>query len=51
MPPQQGDGLLDVVDGAGNFRTHGGDIGRTGRKVKLFNRVARRRIAPLAGGP
>jgi hypothetical protein len=23
MPPQQGDGLLDVIDGAGNFRTHG----------------------------
>jgi hypothetical protein len=23
MPPQQGDGLLDFVDGAGDFRTHG----------------------------
>jgi hypothetical protein len=24
MPPQQGDGLLDLVYGAGNFGTHGG---------------------------
>jgi hypothetical protein len=24
MPPQQGDGLLDIVDGAGNFGAHGG---------------------------
>jgi hypothetical protein len=23
MPPQQGDGLLDIVDGAGNFGAHG----------------------------
>jgi hypothetical protein len=22
MPPQQGDGLLDVIDGAGDFWTH-----------------------------
>jgi hypothetical protein len=22
MPPQQGDGLLDVINGAGDFRTH-----------------------------
>jgi hypothetical protein len=26
MPPQQGDGLLDVVGGAGNFGAHGGVI-------------------------
>jgi len=24
MPPQQGDGLLDFVNGAGDFRSHGG---------------------------
>jgi hypothetical protein len=24
MPPQQGNGLLNVIDGAGNFGTHGG---------------------------
>ena len=27
MPPQQGDGLLDVVDAALGFRAHGPDIG------------------------
>jgi hypothetical protein len=26
MPPQQGNSLLDVVGGAADFRTHGGDI-------------------------
>jgi hypothetical protein len=36
MPPQQGDGLLDIVYGAGDFGTHAGDIGISGRKVKLF---------------
>jgi hypothetical protein len=49
MPPQQGDGLLDIVNGAGNFGAHGGDIGRTGWKVKLFNWVARTRFTPLRG--
>jgi hypothetical protein len=28
MPPQQGESLLDVVGGAGDFRTHGGVINR-----------------------
>jgi hypothetical protein len=23
MPPQQGYGLLDIIDGAGDFRSHG----------------------------
>jgi hypothetical protein len=36
MPPQQGDGLLDVAGGAGDFGTHGRDIGTSERKVKLF---------------
>jgi hypothetical protein len=49
MPPQQGDGLLDIVYGAGDFGAHGGGIGRTGRKVKPFNWVARTRFTPLRG--
>jgi hypothetical protein len=24
MPPQQGNGLLDIIDGAGDFGAHGG---------------------------
>jgi hypothetical protein len=49
MPPQQGDGLLDVIDGAGDFGTHGGDIRRSIWKVKLFQWCTR--FATLAGGP
>jgi hypothetical protein len=41
MPPQQGDGLLDLVGGAGNFRTHGGDIRRKSEKVKPLSQVHR----------
>jgi hypothetical protein len=37
MPPQQGNGLLDVIDGAGDFGTHGRDIRRSIWKVKLFS--------------
>jgi hypothetical protein len=38
MPPQQGNGLLDVIDGAGDFGTHGRDIRRSIWKVKpLFD--------------
>jgi hypothetical protein len=31
MPPQQGDGLLDVFNGAGDFGAHGGVIKTDGR--------------------
>jgi len=34
MPPQQGDGLLNVFDGTGNFGSHGGDIRATVTEVK-----------------
>jgi hypothetical protein len=38
MPPQQGDSLLDVFDGAGDFGTHlgspGADIGSVSAFVK-----------------
>jgi hypothetical protein len=30
MPPQQGDGLLDIIGGAGDFWTHGGVLKRSG---------------------
>jgi hypothetical protein len=29
MPPQQGDVLLDLIGGAGNFGTHGGLLKRS----------------------
>jgi hypothetical protein len=39
MPPQQGDGLLDVFDGSLNFGTHvdspGADIGSAAWFVKF----------------
>ena len=47
MPPQQGEGLLDVVDGAFGFGAHGGDIRRSGGKVKPLSRAR----GPRAGGP
>jgi hypothetical protein len=34
MPPQQGDGLLDVIDGAGDFGTHGGCLIQGALKVQ-----------------
>jgi hypothetical protein len=34
MPPQQGDGLLDIGDLAFGFRAHGADIGREEGSVK-----------------
>jgi len=37
MPPQQGESLLDVVGGAGDFRAHGADIRRSHGKVKLVS--------------
>jgi hypothetical protein len=49
MPPQQGNGLLDVIDGAGDFGAHGRDIRRSIWKVKLFQWVARTRFTPLRG--
>ena len=37
MPPQQGDGLLDVLGAALNFRAHERDIGRGLGPVKSEN--------------
>jgi hypothetical protein len=34
MPPQQGDGLLDIFDIALDFGAHGQDIGRVAGPVK-----------------
>jgi hypothetical protein len=34
MPPQQGDGLLDVVGGAADFGTHGGCLIEGSGKVQ-----------------
>jgi hypothetical protein len=33
MPPQQGNGLLDLFDGADNFRAHGGCLSEGRSKV------------------
>jgi hypothetical protein len=33
MPPQQGDGLLDLFGGAGNFGSHGGCLREAARDV------------------
>jgi hypothetical protein len=33
MPPQQGDGLLDLVDGADDFGAHGGCLKEGGWNV------------------
>jgi hypothetical protein len=41
MPPQQGNGLLDVVNGARDFRAHGGDIRTRIAKVKPVTAAAR----------
>jgi len=35
MPPQQGDGLLNVFDAALGFRAHGADIGLSQAQVKI----------------
>jgi len=39
MPPQQGDGLLNIVGGAGDFGTHGGG----------YKEIKRARKAAFAG--
>src|SRR5215831_12310889 len=55
MPPQQGDGLLDVVDGAYDFGAHAGlvrwsgDIGGVLRFVKARSVEAARTLADVAG--
>jgi hypothetical protein len=36
MPPQQGDGLLDVFDAALGFRAHGRDIEHFPEKCEKF---------------
>jgi hypothetical protein len=50
MPPQQGNGLLDIVYGAGNFWAHGGDIRTRTAKVKPVTAAARlsSRRSPLS---
>jgi hypothetical protein len=43
MPPQQGEGLLDVFDAALDLGAHGTDIGRAALPVKM---VAAEILAP-----
>jgi len=47
MPPQQGEGLLDVFDAALDFRAHGkADIRRTAAPVKVKWLIAAEILAP-----
>jgi hypothetical protein len=42
MPPQQGDGLLDIFDGTGDLGAHGVDIGGETFAVKYHLPTRRR---------